>query len=459
MIYSLLHGIAGLALRWYYGSIDVEGLDRVPRDAPVLLAVNHPNALVDALLVSWLIPRRVVLTAKSTLFRNPVAGALLRWVGVVPLRRVRDVEGAEIDPRRNEEAFRAVLKALARGRAVLIFPEGITHDEPSLAPLRTGAARIALQGVREHALHELRIVPVGITFERKERPRSRVYVQVGEPICVAAFRPRDEARGVEELTAEIATRLRAVTLNFGSADHAARARALASSLARLSTEPLPVGAVLPLGAEVALARKVERARAALETADADMRARVDELLRRLGALEQEAAGLRIAVEDIDISRDVGPGAWFTIREGLLALAAGPIALWGRVNHWIPFHAARLIAMRTVGSAVDPAMRTIVAGTALVLVFYLLQGALAAALAGPLVALAYLVSLPIAAGVDFRLQARLARALRRARAYLLFRRDPSLHARLRAELRWLREEAQRAEARFEQLDEAGSDIAP
>lgn len=450
MIYALLRGTAGIALRWYYSAIDVEGLARVPRDEPVLLAVNHPNALVDALVVGRVIPRRLVLTAKSTLFRNPFAGALLKWVGVVPLRRARDETSPAqaIDPRRNEEAFRAVLDALARGRAALIFPEGISHDEPSLAPLRTGAARIALQGVKERALAGLRIVPVGITFERKERPRSRIHVLVGEPIVVAEWRARDEGQAVEELTAEIETRLRAVTLNFASTDDAARARALASSFARLAPDALSVGTTPSLASEVALTRRVERARAALDVADAETRACVDELLRRLAELEHTAAGHGIAIEDIEISSDVAPGARFTIREVVRALLAGPIALWGKLNHWLPFHAARVIAMRSVDSAADPAMRTIVAGTALVLAFYLLQGAAVALVAGPLFAGIYLVSLPVAADVDFRLRARLARVLRRARAYLLFRRAPALHTRLRGELRWLREEAVEAEAILE-----------
>src|SRR5512132_141687 len=102
-MYALLRAIAGVALRWYYRDIEIEGLSRVPRQQPLLLVVNHPNALVDALLVGWVIPRRVLITAKATLFRNPVAGALLRWLGVVPLRRASDEAPAASrpDPARN----------------------------------------------------------------------------------------------------------------------------------------------------------------------------------------------------------------------------------------------------------------------------------------------------------------------------------------------------------------------
>src|SRR4029079_7651044 len=98
-VYVLLRAIAGIALRWYYRDIHVEGLDRIPRRRPLLLVVNHPNALVDALLVGWASPRRVLITAKSTIFSNPIAGALLLFVGVLPLYRAKDqTPGERADP-------------------------------------------------------------------------------------------------------------------------------------------------------------------------------------------------------------------------------------------------------------------------------------------------------------------------------------------------------------------------
>src|SRR3954470_18901511 len=123
-MYALLRAIAGVALRWYYRDIQVEGLERVPRHRPLLLVVNHPNALVDALLVGWVVPRRVLITAKSTIFANPVAGFLLRWLGVLPLRRAsdeaREAGRGALDPSRNIETFRAVHDALAKQGTVLI---------------------------------------------------------------------------------------------------------------------------------------------------------------------------------------------------------------------------------------------------------------------------------------------------------------------------------------------------
>ena len=87
MLYAIFKPIVGIALHWYYRSLSVANLERIPRDGPVFLAANHPNSLTDAMVVGWSSPRRVRFTAKATLFANPIAARFLRAVGVVPLRR------------------------------------------------------------------------------------------------------------------------------------------------------------------------------------------------------------------------------------------------------------------------------------------------------------------------------------------------------------------------------------
>ena len=90
MLYDTLKPVVGIGLRWYYRSIVADGIARIPTRGPVFLAVNHPNALIDALIVGTVVPRRVRFTAKATIFAHPVAAALLHAVGVVPLRRASD---------------------------------------------------------------------------------------------------------------------------------------------------------------------------------------------------------------------------------------------------------------------------------------------------------------------------------------------------------------------------------
>lgn len=445
-MYALLRAIAGVALRWYYRDIQVEGLERIPRTCPLLLVVNHPNALIDALLVAWVVPRRVLITAKSTLFRNKIAAAVLRWLGVVPLRRATDeASGGTLDPSRNLDTFRAVVDALAQRRTVLIFPEGKSHDEPSLAPLKTGAARMALQAAQSGVVSDLIVLPIGLTFERKQAPRTRVLVQIGEAIDMGLWRAPAAATAAEALTAEIDARLRAVTLNYASLDDAARAVRLASTIAALIEDVPDIGLVdRGLSVDAAVARRLDEISHQLAAADSSTKLEAEQLVRRLDAVSHVAAKHGVLLEDVGIALTAGPAIGFLVREAWILLIAGPIAIWGRVNHWLPFRAARLVGMRSVESAADPAMRTLLAGLAFVTLTYVVQTTLVAGLFGFGAGFAYLVSLPLAAEANFYLSDRLRRATRRARTFIRFRRDPALQARLWGELSSLRSDVARLE---------------
>jgi len=211
MIYSALRWVNGIALHWFYRDIQVTGRNNIPADAPLLIAVNHQNALVDSLIVGWVIPRRITMTAKATLTDNPLIALLFKTVGVIPLRRVSDEArkstGVPADRSRNKEAFREILDLLERRGAVLIFPEGKSHNEIGLEPLRSGMARLALQARDERSIAGVRILPVGLVFENKGVPGTIAGVNIAEAIDVDSWPNADPVA----LTEEIAVRLRSVS--------------------------------------------------------------------------------------------------------------------------------------------------------------------------------------------------------------------------------------------------------
>ena len=90
MLYLTLRWTAAVALRWLYRDVHVDGRERVPRRGPLLIAANHPNQLIDVLLVATALERRVLFTGKAVLLHNPLVAALFRAVGFVPLRRASD---------------------------------------------------------------------------------------------------------------------------------------------------------------------------------------------------------------------------------------------------------------------------------------------------------------------------------------------------------------------------------
>lgn len=182
---------------------------------PVLLAANHPNSLLDPVVVFATAGRTPRPLAKAPLFERTVIGRLIRWVGGIPVYRREDGP-----PKMggNEDMFRAATAALRDGDAVQIFPEGRSHSDPQLSPLRTGAARIALAAEAEAGwVLGLGVVPVGLTYARKSLFRGRVVALYGEPICVIDYRQTfldDPHVAARELTAELDRRLRSLTLNL-----------------------------------------------------------------------------------------------------------------------------------------------------------------------------------------------------------------------------------------------------
>lgn len=166
----------------FFREIAIQGRENLPAVGPVLFAPNHPNALLDPLLLERLSPTfQLRFVAKATLFRIPVFGWLLRRAGAIPVVRRLDAAG-EVD---HTAFFGACLEALAAGDSIVIFPEGRSLPQPSMAPLRTGAARLYLMA-RERGIDPA-IVPVGLNYERGDIFRSAVVMRIAPRIDTAPF--------------------------------------------------------------------------------------------------------------------------------------------------------------------------------------------------------------------------------------------------------------------------------
>ncbi len=214
MTRRIIVALLRFAFRVYFRRVEVDGLENVPRKSPVIFVLNHPNALVDPAFLLCLAPRRVSFLAKAPLFKLPVLGFLVRALEALPVYRRQD-EGGDVS--RNLETFAAARKLLARGGTIGICPEGVSHDEPRLRPIKTGAARIALGAVSTGEVADLKIVPAGLYYTSKTTFRSAVLLHFGKPIEV--IRTELEADGnpprvaVRELSDKIESALREVMLD------------------------------------------------------------------------------------------------------------------------------------------------------------------------------------------------------------------------------------------------------
>jgi 1-acyl-sn-glycerol-3-phosphate acyltransferase len=216
VIYRVLQWLLRIASRVFFRRIEIVGLGNVPAEGAVLFCGNHPNSLIDPILITAHCGRRVHFAAKDTLFESPLVGRLLRAMGAVPVRRRMDHPDGALD---NDSAFAALHQVLLDGGAIGIFPEGISHLDSQLAPLKTGAARIALAVARKAPDRQVVVIPTGLVYLTRHRFRSSVLIQFGAPVDLGrALEETDERTAAREVTGQIDARLRALTVNADSWD-------------------------------------------------------------------------------------------------------------------------------------------------------------------------------------------------------------------------------------------------
>jgi len=332
-LHHLLRRLFLVALDVYYRREPQAG-GEVPAEGPVLLVANHPNGLVDPLLLATTTPRTVRFLGKAPLFDAPVLGALMRGFRALAVYRAQD--GA--DTARNERTFEAVHAALGAGDLVCMFPEGKSHDEPALQTLKTGAARMALGAEARHGFAlGVRIVPVGLVYRAKRRFRSRVATAVGRPIDareLAGEFARDEREAARLLTERIAAGLREVTLRLDRWEDLPLLE-LAAEILRPETEDR-------LGFVHELAERLGRLRA---RGDPALAARLDELTDRVSAFRERLRALGIGPERLHARYSARGVLLFCLRNlatllVVLPLAAAGALLWS-VPYWLVPRAARL----------------------------------------------------------------------------------------------------------------------
>jgi 1-acyl-sn-glycerol-3-phosphate acyltransferase len=347
--------LAHLLIKTFFRQVEIEHADRLDTGRPTVLVADHRNALVDGLLLLATLHRYPRLIGKSTLFRNPLLWPFLHLAGVVPVHRPQD--GASHHD--NTAAFAASSQVLTDGGLLAVFPEGISHDEGDLQPLRTGAARIALAAARD-GVPDVDTVAVALVYDDKQRFRSRALVRVGVPQPVDRWLDPDPAlhlapgpahpddrRAVRALTDDLADRIRQAGPQLARWQDAEELVAIADIAARPA-------AVLP--AEAALADR-QHVLDALAAADASA--------HHCAALESLRFAYRQYRRDLDLCGLADDQVAASYRSGtlrsqyLVALAkvvtAAPVAAAGAAIHLVPYQlvkvAASVPANRSVAATV------------------------------------------------------------------------------------------------------------
>jgi len=335
--YRIFRVLARFLVGLFYRRVEVIGLERVPATGPLIVAANHQQGLMDGLLLAATLPRRLRPIAKAPLFRYPLIGQFVRLAGAIPVHRRRDEGTRAVD---NEAMFGAARRALDDGEALLIFPEGVSQPEPALMPLRTGAARLALGsgGGGPRAT----LLPVGLMFHEPGTFRvGSAVVLIGEFVPTVEFRGLPEAEeAVRRLTARLGVALRGLIVEARDRHtldlvHAAEA---------IWREEAPEVAADPM-ARTTWRQRAARAHAYLVAFEP---ARLFALRERLERYVGELEGAGLTDRDLSQGYQLRAVLRYALRQGVALVLGLPLALWGVVNHVLPY---RLTAVAV--RAMDP----------------------------------------------------------------------------------------------------------
>ena len=319
MIRAAATAVSRLVLRVFYRRIEAAGLDRVPASGPTILVLNHPNGLMDPLLLLCLSPRPVAFLAKAPLFAMPFVSLFVKAFDSIPVYRPQD---ADSDVRRNHETFARARDLLRRGGVLALFPEGVSHDEPRLMPLKSGAARIALGAASEGPVT---ILPAGLTYEARDIFRSGALLYVAEPFTVEPV-PLDEKgepprTAVKALTERLRSALEGATLQADdrtSLDLAAAAESL-----------FPSNGAEGLDQRFVLRRLILEKAALLLSTEPD---RVAALSARVARFSRVLSAAGLSPSDLDSGTVRAELAASTFTAILVALCLAPPALLGLLAH-------------------------------------------------------------------------------------------------------------------------------
>jgi glycerol-3-phosphate O-acyltransferase / dihydroxyacetone phosphate acyltransferase len=393
--------------------------ERVPERGPVLLVANHPNSLLDPAMVVAVARRPVRFLAKAPLFGHAGVGWLVKGAGAIPVYRAQDDAGSTDQ---NQDTFRAVWAALGEGAAVGIFPEGTSHSGPSLVPLKTGAARIALGAARRTG-GAFPILPVGLSFRDKAIFRSAALAVVGDPVewdDLSAAGP-DDRDVVRALTARIDEALREVTINLERWEDAE----LVHAAEAIYAAELPVDASHDARLE-RLGEAVEGLARVRREARPEWRRVTREVAGHARILEV----LGITPAQLHASARVDVALGWIVRQLVFFGVGAPVAALGIAIYWLPYRLTGVLEQRLVKDQDVRATFKVLVGGVLHILWTLAIVGIVGWRFGLGAALCTLVGLPLAGFVAIHVTEGWQRAVAEARRFFL-------RTRRRDELRELR----------------------
>ena len=207
--YTILKPIVDWNTKHSYRKIEVTGKENIPTDGAVIIAPNHCNTLMDALVILQAFKDESVFGARADIFNKPFIAKIMTFVRILPMVRQRDGLRNVL---KNNETQEIIVDTLENKVRFCMYPEGRHRPAHSLQTLGKGTFRAALAANSKFGdKMPVYIVPTGIEYGDYLRYRSTCLITFGEAINVTEFvkglNVENEVQMIEPLRKELASRM------------------------------------------------------------------------------------------------------------------------------------------------------------------------------------------------------------------------------------------------------------
>lgn len=193
MLYNFLQIPARIALHFWCKRLKINNKVFLKHKGPLLIAANHPNSFLDAILLCSIFKNPIYSLARGDAFKNKTVNKILRSLKMLPVYRVSEgVENLE----ENYKTFEDCINIFKENGIVLIFSEGKCINEWNLRPLKKGTARLAMTAWEQGI--PLQILPLGINYNSFTSFGKNIILNFGDAITKEniAFK-QDDSYGIK----------------------------------------------------------------------------------------------------------------------------------------------------------------------------------------------------------------------------------------------------------------------
>jgi 1-acyl-sn-glycerol-3-phosphate acyltransferase len=182
---------------------------------PLLIAANHPNSFLDAVIIGSLFKSPVYSLARGDAFAGKFITKLLKSFNMLPVYRVSEgVENLE----HNYTTFESCEKLFEENKIVLIFSEGRCINEWHLRPLKKGTARLAFNAWEKNI--PLKVLPLGMNYSSFRFYGKNIFLNFGSIISAKDFNENSFGKSVNQFNEKLNEQLQQLVFEIDKNDDA-----------------------------------------------------------------------------------------------------------------------------------------------------------------------------------------------------------------------------------------------